>query len=76
MAGNSVLSEQRVRPVDFAGIHIGFAGVTGRVDQEIRLGAAQQVRQHLKPGVVGLGAGRGVKRDAARGQFPRKSWPM
>jgi hypothetical protein len=42
VGGKQGVALQGVGPVLLAGIHVGFAGVAGRVDQKFRLGLAQK----------------------------------
>ena len=66
------VSLQGVGPVFFAGVHVGFAGVAGGVDQEIRLGPAEKLCQQIEPGIIQPAARRRLKRDAPLLQRPGK----
>jgi len=48
-----------VGPGSFAGIHVGFAGVAGGVQDEGGAGVTQQLEQHFEPGVIHVLAGKG-----------------
>ena len=51
-AGEHGVAHQALRLVELTGVDVGFAGVAGGVDQELRLLATEQARQRGPVGVV------------------------
>ena len=66
------VAEQALTLVQFTGIHIGFAGIAGTVDQKSRFRLTEQSSQYIQLRVIVLRTAQIAKRDAVACQVTRK----
>ena len=67
-AGEDAVAEEALGLVEFAGVDVGFARVTGGVDEELGFVAEEGGAEDGRVGVIDVGAAQIAKRDALAGE--------